>query len=48
MTLQVKTDGIIAEVTFSLSDSAVVVGVLLLIVVFGTMAGTVLARMVVT
>ena len=46
MTLQVKTEGIVAEVTFSMSDSAVVVGTLLLIVTFGTMAGIVLARMV--
>jgi len=48
MTLQVRTDGFIAEVTFSMSDATVVIGVLLLIEIFGTIGGVVLARMVTT
>ena len=44
MTLEIKTDGVLAEVSFSLSDAAVVIFVLYLIVFFGVLTAVIVSR----
>jgi hypothetical protein len=44
MVLEISTNGTIAHVTFSMSDAAVVVGVLWIIVFSGVLAAVIFSR----